>query len=207
MYKRISMDFKFYICIDGRVFIPLLSLSSQRCFLSVTIMRSSWRNSHSKGTSADWHRSQESGSNSFPEASCTLSSPSLPKTIPHTSILLIGPKAITLHFALHNIERITSQPQCLTRQPSISSDFPLRDLIALDFVSFGICIHHVLEREKPHAIGLCLPEDGYCLSTIQTSQDALVCRELPYAVNWAGVETIGAMRLCLEANTDMFDRA
>jgi len=101
--------------------------------------------SHSKRPRTDRHRPQQRRSNPFPKPPKPLPSIRLPETVPHIHILPIRPKPITLHLALHNIKRITPQPQRFARQPSIRCHLPLADLISIDIIALRIRLHHPLK--------------------------------------------------------------
>lgn len=161
--------------------------------------------SHSKSPRADRHRPQQRWPNSLPKPSCPLHPIRLRETIPHRRIFLVRSKTVTLHFALHNIKRIATQPQRLPCQASIRRDFDLRNLVSFYTIARSVCIHHVLECQKPHSVGLRLADDCDRFTSVQAGENAFVRGELPDAIYRARVEMCGAMGLRLQADTDVFD--
>ena len=69
-----------------------------------------------------------------------------------------------------------------------------------------ICIHHVLECSKPTAVSLGFAHECHSCAAVNAAEDALVCSELTHTVDWAGIEAVRAVRLCLQSYADVLDR-
>jgi len=130
----------------------------------------------------------------------------LSETIPHSLISLFRAEPIALHLTLHDIERIARDPQRLASQPPIQRNLGRGDLLALDAVAARVRIHQILEGEEPHAVGLCLAQDGDGLAAVQAARDALVGADLAHAVERPAVEPCCAVRLRLQPDAHVLDR-
>lgn len=161
--------------------------------------------SRSKCTSTDRHSPQQRRPNPLPEPQNALRPKRLRKRTPHAPIDLLLPKPVGLHFTLDDIKRITGQPKRLTRQPTVSSNLPRRDLLAIDLVPSRVGLHHVLEGQEPGPICLRFSEEGDGCTPVQTVGHACVGGEFADAIYGAIVEFSGAVWLGLETDADVFD--
>ena len=163
-------------------------------------------NSRCKCSSADRHSPQQRRSNTLPESHRALLLPRLRKRLPHGAVDLLVAKAVSLHLTLDNVKRIAAQPQSFASQTSVRSHFPRRDLLPVNLVALGVVLHQVFKGKEPHAVRLRLTEPGHGRATVQAGEHTIVGGELADAVNGAGVELASAVRLCLQPDTDVFDR-
>lgn len=162
-------------------------------------------NLHCKRPRRNRHRPKQSRPNPLPEPKRSLPRPRLPEAVPHTLVPLLLPKPIALHLALDDIERIACDPQRLTRKATIKRDFVARDVFALGAVARHVGVHKVLEGEEPAAVGLRFTEQGDGGAAVNAAKNAFVCGEFADAVQRTGVEAVGAVGLCLEADPHVFD--
>lgn len=164
-------------------------------------------NIHKESTGRHRHSSQQSRSQTLPEASQTLSGIGLLEAVGHALELLLGTKAITLHLTLDHIEGVAAQPEGLTGQTTVRSDLQTGDILTLDVVALGVLVHQELESQEPHTVCLRLTEVGNVLATEKTLQHTFVGGELADAVDGAVVETASAVGLRLQTDTDVLDRS
>lgn len=145
--------------------------------------------------------------NSSPETCKTLLPERLRKSIPHALVPLLLAEAVRLHLRLDDIEWVRAQPQRLTSQRTISRDFPGRNLGASDVVARRVAVHQVLEGQEPGAVGLRFTDQSDGCSTVEALRHARGSGQFADAVDGPGVQAACAMRLRLQADTDVLDGA
>lgn len=161
----------------------------------------------SKRPRTDRHGPQQRRPDAPPEPGHALSSPRLREAVSHALVLLVRPEAVALHLALHHVEGVATDPERFARQPAVKGHLERADLIALNTVPPGICIHEVLERGEPNTVRLGFAEECDRRPAIRAAEQALVRRKLSYAVDGAVVQPAGAMRLRLQPDANVLDGA
>lgn len=159
----------------------------------------------SKRTRAHRRSPQQRRSNTPPETRKTLLPERLRKSIPHALVPLLLAKPIRLHLRLDDIKGVRAQPQRLASQRTISRDFPGRDLGASDVVARRVAVHQVLEGQEPRAVGLRFTDQRDGCSAVEALCHAGGRGEFADAVDGPGVQATCAVRLCLQADTDVLD--
>lgn len=160
-----------------------------------------------KGTSAHRHGPQQSRHDTPPEPPQPLAAVRLREAVAHRLVPLLGAEAVRLHLALDDVERVAAEPQRLAGEASVPRDLVAGDLLAVDLVARRVRVHHPLEREEPHAVRLRLAPDRHRLAAVQALEHAAVRRQLAHAVERARVQPRRAVRLRLQADAYVLDRA
>lgn len=163
------------------------------------------KNIHSECARRHRHSPQQSRPNTLPVTSKSFRRIGLLKAVSHAVELLLCTESITLHLTLDNIERVTAQPERLTRQTTVGSNLQARDILPLDVVAPGILVHEELKRQEPHTVGLNFTEIGNRLASVESPQHTLMGREFANAVKRAAVQSVCAMGLRLHTDTDMLN--
>lgn len=164
-------------------------------------------NIHKEGTRGHGHGPQQSGPKSLPETTQTLRGVGLLKAVAHGLELLLVTEAIALHLALYHIKRIAAQPERLTRNTTVCRDLETGDVLALDVVALGVLVHQIFERQEPHAVRLRLTQVGHRLAAEEAPHHAIMRRQFADAVQRPGVQPVCAVRLGLQTDTHVLDRA
>ncbi len=163
---------------------------------------------HGKGSGTDGHSTQQRRPNALPEATHALTPPRLREAITHALVAHVLPEPVRLHLALDDIKRVAGQPEGLAGKPTVQRHLVSGDLAAREPVARRVGVHHPLEGQEPHAVGLGLADDGDGLAAIHAAEDAAAPgAELAHAVQRPGVQTCGAVGLRLETDAHMLDRA
>lgn len=160
---------------------------------------------HGKGTCAHRHSPEKRRSNALPEAPDTISAPCGREAGAHGRVLLLGAEAVRLHLALDDVEGVASQPEDLAGETSVQGDLVGGDLLAVDAVARSVGVHEVLESSEPGAVGKGLSPDGHDLAPVEAAQGAVVGADLADAVQGPVVQASLAVRLALQADTDVLD--
>lgn len=116
-------------------------------------------------------------------------------------------KAVGLHLALDDVKGVRAQPEGLAGQTTVEGDHVRGDLLAVHLVAGGVGVHHVLEGQEPHAVGLGLADDGDGLAAVEAAHDAAVGAQLADAVEGPAVEAGGAVGLRLQTDADVLNGA
>src|SRR5271155_1896242 len=164
---------------------PETSLLIQPCHKLVRILLSNLNTSgnlHSKRARTNRHRPYQRWPYPFPKTHYPLPRPCLLEAVPHALEFLTRSKAITLHFALNHVKRITRNPQRLTRKTTVKRNFGARNRLSRRVVALHVRIHEIFKSQKPHAVGLCFAQHRHRLSVEQALHHTLVPRQLADAV-------------------------
>lgn len=131
------------------------------------------------------------------------------ETINHASVAPTCSKPIRLHFTLDDVEWIAADPQRLARHSAAHRDLDAAHLVARDLRPTCLLVGQELEREEPAAVRLDLAPQRHRLPAEQAAQGAGAVHRAHAsdAVKGPVVEAPGAVGLCLEPDTDVFDRA
>lgn len=126
--------------------------------------------------------------------------------MPHGGVFLLGAKAIGLHLALDDIERVASQPQGLARQAAVKRDPHVADLLSRDTLARGVGVHHPLERAEPGPVRLRLAQHRDHFAAVDVAPGAAgLRRHLADAVHRSPVEPRVPVWLRLQPDPDMLD--
>lgn len=164
-----------------------------------------------KSARAHGHGAQQRGPDALPEPPHALGPPGLGEAVPHVPVAHVGAEAVGLHLALDDVEGVAGEPEGLAREAAVEGDLVGGDGVAGDVVAAGVGVHHPLEGEEPHAVGLGLAEHGDGLAAVDAAQAegaaAGLGAELAHAVQGAGVQARGAVGLGLQADAHVLDGA
>lgn len=119
--------------------------------------------------------------------------------------MLLRTESVALHLTLDHVEGVATQPQDLTGKTTVGRDLDAGDLLALDVVALGVLVHQVLEGQKPGTVGLGFSEIRDVLAPVETAQHASLSNEFPDAVEGSAVQAALAVRLRLQADTDVLN--
>lgn len=156
----------------------------------------------------DRHSTQQRRADTLPEATHALGAPRLREAIAHALVAHIRAEAIRLHLALDDVEGVAAEPQGLAGQPAVEGDLVSGDLAARDAVARCVRVHHPLEGQEPHAVGLRLANNRDGLAAVHAAQHAAALgTELAHAVEGAGVQARGAVGLRLQTDAHVLDGA
>ncbi|CRK17599.1 hypothetical protein BN1723_011363 [Verticillium longisporum] len=139
--------------------------------------------------------------------SSALAAVRLGEAVAHGLVLLRGAKAVGLHLALDDVKGVAAEPEGLAGEAAVQGDLPAGHVLAVDGVAGGVGVHHVLEGEEPHAVGLGLAQQGDGLAAVEAAQDAALGGQRADAVEGSRVEAAGAVGLRLQADADVLDGA
>lgn len=158
-----------------------------------------------KGTCTDRHGAKQRRQDSLPEPPHATGAPRCSDAATHRGVSLLRTEAIRLHLALDDVKGVAGQPENLASKATVKGDFPRRNLLALDAVTRGICIHQVLKGREPGTVraGLAIKRDDG--AAVEASQESLVRAQLADAVEGSVVEARIAVGLALEPDADMLD--
>lgn len=147
------------------------------------------------------HRPHQRRPHPFPKCPHPPLPPNLRKRMPHIPIPpLIPRQLIRLHPALDYIQRITRQPQRLSREPAVQRDLP-----AGHIRPGSVPRHQVLEGEEPDPVGLGFAEQGDRRAAVEAVCDSGGAGEGLDAGEGAGVQAVRAVRLGLQTDAHVLD--
>src|SRR6478735_1855590 len=129
---------------------------------------------NNESSRADRHSSRQGRSDTLPEASRPLSSPSLCEAISHSGVFLVGTEAVGLHLALDDIEGIAGKPENFTSKTTVKSNLVSRDILAVDLIASSVRVHHILKGSEPGTVGESLSPDGDSLTAVDATQNTIV---------------------------------
>lgn len=162
---------------------------------------------HGERSGADRHGPEQRGPDALPEAAHALGAPRLREAVAHGLVPHLLAEPVRLHLALDDVERVAGEPEGLARQPAVQRHLVGGDLGALQLVARRVRVHQVLERQEPHAVRRGLAVDGHGLAAVQAPQHALVRGQLAHAVQRPRVQARGPVRLRLQPDAHVLDRA
>lgn len=160
-----------------------------------------------KGTSTDRHGPQQGRPNALDEAPRAVGPPHLAEAVAHALVLLRGAEAVGLHLALDDVKGVARQPEHLAGEAAVQGDLPGGNGLAVDIVARRVRVHHVLKRREPRAVRKRLAEQRHGCASVQALGDAVVRADLADAVQGPVVQLARAVRLALQTDADVLDRA
>lgn len=158
-----------------------------------------------KGTCTDRHGTKQRRQDSLPKTSHATGMPRCSNAATHRGVSLLRTEAIRLHLALDDVKGVAGQPENLASKATVKGDFPRWNLLALDSVTRGVCVHQVLKGREPGTVcaGLAIKRDDG--AAVEASQETLVRAQLANTVERSVIEARIAVGLTLEPDADMLD--